>query len=332
MSELNYKSDIVEVFVKSDIITLNIANTIDVGGGGASYLDDLTDVTITAPASGEFIRYNGTVWVDATIQPGDLPSGLDAIKIADGSISNTEFQYLNGVTSAIQTQLNSKAATVHTHTISDVTNLQTTLDGKAASSHTHVISDVTGLQTALDGKAATSHTHSISDVTNLQTSLDGKVAGNAAITGATKTKITYDSKGLVTAGADITASDLPTGIDAAKIGSGTVSNTEFGYLDGVTSTLQTQLNAKASTSHTHTLDDLSDVTITTPSTNQVLKYNGTAWVNDASPAGASDLDGLTDVTITTPQEGQVLSYNGSNWENKQVSFAAIHLFNYYNFI
>jgi hypothetical protein len=66
--------------------------------------------------------------------------------------------------------------------------------------------------------------------------------GNAAITGATKTKITYDSKGLVTAGADIAASDLPSGIDAAKIGDGSVSNTEFQYLDGVTSAIQTQIN------------------------------------------------------------------------------------------
>ena len=40
------------------------------------------------------------------------------------------------------------------------------------------------------------------------------------------------------------ASDLPTGIDAAKIGGGAVSNTEFGYLDGVSSAIQTQLDAK----------------------------------------------------------------------------------------
>ena len=37
-------------------------------------------------------------------------SGLDATSIADGSISNTEFQYLNGVTSSIQTQIDSKAS------------------------------------------------------------------------------------------------------------------------------------------------------------------------------------------------------------------------------
>jgi hypothetical protein len=37
-------------------------------------------------------------------------SALDATSIADGTISNTEFQYLNGVSSNIQTQLDNKAA------------------------------------------------------------------------------------------------------------------------------------------------------------------------------------------------------------------------------
>lgn len=43
----------------------------------------------------------------------------------------------------------------------------------------------------------------------------------------------------------LSAADMPTGIDAAKIGGGAVSNTEFGYLDGVTSAIQTQLGTKA---------------------------------------------------------------------------------------
>ncbi len=48
-----------------------------------------------------------------------------------------------------------------------------------------------------------------------KTKLDGIASGanvgvvpNGAITGATKTKITYDSKGLVTSGADATADDI----------------------------------------------------------------------------------------------------------------------------
>jgi hypothetical protein len=41
-----------------------------------------------------------------------------------------------------------------------------------------------------------------------QTALDLKVTGNTAITGATKTKVTYDAKGLVTVGADATTADI----------------------------------------------------------------------------------------------------------------------------
>ena len=43
--------------------------------------------------------------VDASIASG---AAIDATKIANGSISNTEFQTLNGVTSAIQTQIDTK--------------------------------------------------------------------------------------------------------------------------------------------------------------------------------------------------------------------------------
>jgi trimeric autotransporter adhesin len=49
-----------------------------------------------------------------------------------------------------------------------------------------------------------------SQVTNLTTDLANKVTANTAITGATNTKITYDAKGLVTAGGPLTVSDLPT--------------------------------------------------------------------------------------------------------------------------
>jgi hypothetical protein len=65
----------------------------------------------------------------------------------------------------------------------------------------------------------------------------------------------------------------------------------------------------------HGLDALNDVTILEPATDEVLKYNGTTWVNSAAPAGATDLDGLTDVTITNPTNGQVLKYNGTTWVN-----------------
>ncbi len=39
-----------------------------------------------------------------------IASGVDAIKISSGGVDNTEFGYLDGVTSAVQTQLNGKVA------------------------------------------------------------------------------------------------------------------------------------------------------------------------------------------------------------------------------
>ena len=54
---------------------------------------------------------------------------------------------------------------------------------------------------------------------SLSARLASFVSGNTSITGATKTKITYDQKGLITAGADLQTSDIPS-LDWSKIGSG----------------------------------------------------------------------------------------------------------------
>ena len=68
------------------------------------------------------------------------------------------------------------------------------------------------------------------------------------------------------------------------------------------------------------LDALTDVTITSPSTNQLLQYNGSQWVN-ATVSFASNLDGLTDVTISSPGGGQVLRYNGTTWVNVALAYS-----------
>lgn len=62
-----------------------------------------------------------------------------------------------------------------------------------------------------------------SAIGSLAKAVDEKVAANTAITGATKCKVTYDSKGLVTAGADLAASDIPS-LPASKITSGTFAD------------------------------------------------------------------------------------------------------------
>lgn len=65
------------------------------------------------------------------------------------------------------------------------------------------------------------------------------------------------------------------------------------------------------------IDDLNDVSITTPVDNQVLTYdaNSGEWINANAQSGATSLDNLTDVDITTPTNGQVLTYSNGDWVN-----------------
>jgi len=52
---------------------------------------------------------------------------------------------------------------------------------------------------------------------------------------------------------------------------------------------------------------LTDVTITSPTTGQVLKYNGTTWVNDTDATGSGGGGGATlvvsDTTPSSPSQG-----------------------------
>ena len=71
--------------------------------GTVSLLDNtetLTNKTIDAD--------NNTI---TNIGDDELSSGISAIKIGNGDVDNTELSYLNGVTSSIQTQIDSKAST-----------------------------------------------------------------------------------------------------------------------------------------------------------------------------------------------------------------------------
>lgn len=97
---------------------------------------------------------------------------------------------------------------------------------------------ISDIELRLNNKSASNHTHTISDVTNLQTSLDSK---QAKVTGGAST---------------ITSSNLATNRALVSNGSGKVAvsditSTELGYLDGTTSNIQTQLDGKAASGHTH---------------------------------------------------------------------------------
>ena len=53
-------------------------------------------------------------------------------KLAESAVTSTELGYLDGVTSAIQTQLNAKASSSHTHTKSQITDFPTSIKNPAA--------------------------------------------------------------------------------------------------------------------------------------------------------------------------------------------------------
>lgn len=74
------------------------------------------------------------------------------------------------------------------------------------------------------------------------------------------------------------------------------------------------------------LDELHNVAITSPTTGQVLQWDGSKWINANAGSSNPYLDGLTGnvqeqlnskltATITSPTSGQVVSYNGTSWVN-----------------
>lgn len=132
-------------------------------------------------------------------------------KIAASGITSTQLGYLSGVTSAIQTQLDAKQAKL-------------TIDTALSTSSTNTVQN----------KVVTA-------------AINNKVTANSAITAATKCKITYDAKGLVTAGANLAASDIPA-LDASKITTGTLGTDRIPTLAiSKISGLQNSLNGKQAT-------------------------------------------------------------------------------------
>jgi hypothetical protein len=77
-------------------------------------------------------------------------------------------------------------------------------------------------------------------------------------------------------------------------------------------------DATGGTGGSSSMSTLTDVTITTPAVGQVIKWDGTKWVNGTDNS-ATNLDSLTDVVVAAPTTGQMLQYNGTNWVNTTVT-------------
>lgn len=219
-------------------VTSNIQTQLDSKVVANNAITGATHTKITYDAKGLVTSGTDITLSDVT----DVTATVAEINVLDGiTASTTELNYTDGLTGNIQSQLNGKQETLVSGTNIKTFN-NTSLLGSGNIS-------ITGLpsQTGQSGKYLTTNGTSASWAslgTMATESKDDYVAANTSITGATKCKITYDSKGLVTAGADLQASDIPS-LNLTKISDVTATATEVNYLSGVTSAVQTQLNSKA---------------------------------------------------------------------------------------
>ncbi len=219
-------------------ITAVVAGTGLSGGGttgsvtlnadvSASSTNTFTNKTIDADGTGNSI----TNIEDANIKAA---AAIDATKIADGSVTSAEFQYINSLSSNAQDQINLKAPlaspaltgnpTAPTQSAGDnSTKLATTAYVDNSQAARDQLSEMTDVTLA-----------SLADANYFIYDNAASVWKNKAISGA----ITSDKDGVTT---------LASGIDATKIADGSVTSTEFQYINSLSSNAQTQLDAKQAT-------------------------------------------------------------------------------------
>jgi len=204
-----------------------------------AYVDAQSHSTVTADSVTTFT--NKTIDEDATgnsitnLANASIKAaaGIAATKIADGSVSDAEFQRLDGLTSDIQTQLDLKAALASP----DLTGNPTAPTQSASDNSTKLATTA-----YVDGQVATENELSelndvtiaaIADANYLIYDNAASVWKNKAISGA----FTSDNLGVTT---------LSALIDATKIADGTVTSTEFQYINTLASNAQDQIDTKAS--------------------------------------------------------------------------------------
>ena len=203
-----------------------------------AYVDAQSHSTVTADSVTTFT--NKTIDEDATgnsitnLANASIKAAaaIDATKIADGTVTSTEFQYINSLSSNAQDQIDLKAPlaspaltgdpTAPTQSASDnSTKLATTayVDGQVATENE--LSELNDVTIA-----------GIADANYLIYDNAASVWKNKAISGA----FTSTNLGVTT---------LSALIDATKIADGTVTNTEFQYINTLSSNAQTQIDTKA---------------------------------------------------------------------------------------
>lgn len=74
----------------TDVVEIKDMNQLITAMGGAVKLDDMTDVTLSTPSSGQVLKYDGSKWVNASILlvpvPLEAEAGYVLTAKADGTV------------------------------------------------------------------------------------------------------------------------------------------------------------------------------------------------------------------------------------------------------
>jgi hypothetical protein len=148
-----------------------------------------------------------------------------------------------------------------------------------------VATNVTGTASGLTAGTVTTNANLTGEATS--SGSNAVTLTNSAVIGKVITGFT-STPGVVAATDTILQAIQKLNGNTAASGSGTVTSVSVVTANGVSGTVATATTTPAITlSVSLALDDLSDVTLSTPLVNQLLGYNGAAWVNtNAASAGA----------------------------------------------
>ena len=211
------KKNLVKDIVNADVsATAGIVASKLSGVSTPSSTDTLTNKTIDQDGTGNSI----TNIADASIKTS---AAIDATKIADGTVTSTEFQYINTLSSNAQTQIDAKSPAASPTFTGTVTTAAVDVAGNNIDNIQNLIHDTSATTTALDFSGDQLQTISISANTTFTTSnrATGKSKTIKITTDGTLRTLTFPSWKFVGA--------MPTEQAASKIGILTV--TCFGTAD-----------------------------------------------------------------------------------------------------
>lgn len=173
-----------------------------------------------------------------------LASGIDATKLANGTVTSAELQYVGDVTGLIQNQIDGKEAADATLTdIADGTIAENLVN---TANPWDVNEGGTGAATFTDGGILLGS--GTGAVTVLGAAANGEIPIGDGTTDPQLATITGTANEVtVTNGAASITLSLPTGIVATKLADGTVTSAELQYVGDVTGLIQNQIDGKEGT-------------------------------------------------------------------------------------